>query len=275
LLKLKAMLDRKDRLFRDAVDVFATKHGLLGLFHLEYSAPVLPEGKVLISPEIVIERDGQRGGRLRLVDPAGEGLELLTRMRNEHQPSTWEPFTEKHHGAVAMPDEVAFARRAVHNPRERFAPIAGGYVPWAEAQTPYKALFVLDPTRVWDTGVSVLPRRESIAEWTLVLRDLPAPPYGEERLPYVTAYLADVVAGVSLAPTIGEDGGVDQGWRCETLLEAAHTMLYLDITRDAKLRECGLHDCSEYFRPGSHNADYCCNRHTSLATTRRYRGREP
>ena len=34
------------------------------------------------------------------MDATEEGLLLLARMRNEHQPPTWEPFTEKYYEAV-------------------------------------------------------------------------------------------------------------------------------------------------------------------------------
>lgn len=225
----------------------------------------------MISPEGVIEENGQ----LRLVDPAGEGLRLLARMNNEHQPPTWNPFTAQYYEAVAMPDEIGFVRRDLLRPQEEFAPTRDGYVLWSEARRHYDALFVLDPTQVWGTGVSVLVRRESLMEWTLYLRDLPAPSY-KEKLPYMSIYLRDRLPDVSLAPSVDEGGDyLVDGWSCATLYEAIHMMLYLDLRSRAELRQCGLRDCPQYFRPGAHDSKYCCDEHTSVATTRRSRGQLP
>ena len=47
-------------------------------------------------------------------------------------------------------------------------------------------------------------------------------------------------------------------------------MLYLDLMRNAELRQCGLPDCMEYFRPGAQTSLYCTPQHGSLATTRKY-----
>lgn len=158
-MKLAEMSATADPRLHHAMDVFATRYGLLGHFHLRYSAPVLPavrysalvlpEDKVLISPEAVVEE-----GRLRCVDPHTEGLELLTRARHENPLSSWQfPAGNVEH-FVAMPEEVGFAARALWWPHQGLSP--AGYVPWTVARWPYDALFVLDLSHYWNTGVSVL-----------------------------------------------------------------------------------------------------------------------
>jgi hypothetical protein len=281
-LTLKGLSASNNRSFDKAADLFATRHGLLGLFNYFYSAPVPPPGKSLISPEAVVEN-----GRLRLVDPAKEGLELLARMRDEHRPPDWDPpprgrplveMLEKfRRDAVAMPEEVSVVPKALHRRREEFTPASGGYVAWRQARSGYDALLVLDPANVRGTGVSVLIRRESIVTWEFMMNSFPTPPYADEDRLTLCRYLADHLRSVFPAPGIDDNGNPVPGWRCNTLLESMYLMLYLDVMGNAELRQCALRDCWQYYRPGSHEKTtvYCSEKHESLATTRRSRGQEP
>src|SRR5829696_387008 len=66
-LKLESLLHEEESdLFGTALLVFIQEHGLLGIFEEDYlTYPVLPEGKLTIAPEAVIDE----GGELRRVDP--------------------------------------------------------------------------------------------------------------------------------------------------------------------------------------------------------------
>lgn len=283
-LGLKELSVHNDSRFNKAADYFASEHGLLGLYDFYYSPPVPPEGKALISPEAVVEN-----ARLRVVNPATEGLELLARMRDACLPPGWrspggKPLTEqldRLQAVVAMPDEVSVIPKALQWPHAEFTPAPGGKsVPWTQTQSRYGALLVLDPANVWSTGVSVLERRESLFDWELALLDFPTPPDPNDpdvqvRSQALSRYLADQLTGVSPAPGVGGEGDLATGWRCNTLLESMYLMLYFDVRGSADLRECGLRDCTQYFRPGPHNALYCCDRHRNVATTRRSRGQKP
>src|SRR5215217_2910337 len=73
-LRLKNLRRSNPALYhRKALQFFANRYGLLGLFYERYSAPILPENKSFALPEAVIDK----GGRLRQVDPATQGLEVL------------------------------------------------------------------------------------------------------------------------------------------------------------------------------------------------------
>ncbi len=262
-LTLKELSTSNRPLFLNAVDAFASTYGLLGLFHLEYFPPLLPPGKVYIAPEAVIEDDGC----LRLVESSEERLELLSGMVNAHLPSHWYPFadkdtplppdrypfTEEQYGAVAMPEEVSLVRKDFLRSQEEFVPAASDPVPWTEARKDYDAVLVLDPTNVFATGVSVLTRKESTLSWAQALADFPAPPYTEDRLPSLIPSVVDEMrmAGVTDASGVGEDGQPTKDWRCNSVLGSLYLMLYLDLMGNADLRQCALHDCMEYYRPGA------------------------
>jgi hypothetical protein len=64
----------------------------------------------------------------------------------------------------------------------------------------------------------------------------------------MSRYLRDRLPGAAPAPTVEEDY-LAQGWSCDTLYEAFHVMLYLDLIGGAELRQCDLRDCPQYFRP--------------------------
>ncbi len=139
------------------------------------------------------------------------------------------------------------------------------------------ATVVLDPTNLLvGTGVSVLARKERPLNWILAFKDFPTPPYTEERLPFLIRHVVDEMraVGVRDASGVGENGQPTRSWRCDTLLGAMYLMLYMDLMRNAKLSQCALDDCMEYFRPGAQNSIYCTPQHTSLASSRRWLGKE-
>jgi hypothetical protein len=253
------------------MDVFASKYGLLGLFHHLHSAPILPKHKVYVAPEAVIEN-----GRLRMVDPATEGLELVAKAVNDGRPPTAPRFIKEYYVSVAMPKEVRFATkdwyRIPDDPSGR--PLTGEDESWEEVRASYDALFVLDLTR--RTKSSVLVRKESTFPWQSLLEDFPAPPYTEECLPSLARIFDDWLADTSPKFSVGENGKLSRSWRCSTLLQAMYLMLFEDLIGGARLRECDSRDCSNYYRLGPQTTTrYCSEKHTSRASTRRNRGQEP
>jgi hypothetical protein len=275
MLTLREMMLDKDRRFPKALDVFASKYGLLGLFRHEHSSPILPEGKSFVAPEAVIER-----GRLSLVDPASEGVDLLNEALNQSTPRDWEPWPDDYQEIMAMPEEVRFAEKDAF----RTDPEMGGhalrptpYRSWEEVKEPYRALFVLDVQAPRLT--SLLFRKESVFFWKTELKNLSPPPARNDSLDRKAGYaryLSGWLRDVSPTAIVGAGGQLEQSWRCSTLLEAVYLMLYLDLTGGSELRKCARQTCSNYFRLGSQGGSlYCSNKCTSLATTHRGRGQEP
>ena len=134
-------------------------------------------------------------------------------------------------------------------------------------------MLVLDESTA--TKVSVLCSGESLAEWGLALEDFPSSELQPDN-PYLKRYLNARLAGVS--PFSPEDeAGVRRGWRCTSLLQAMYLMLWLDFTGGRFVRECGLHDCHNFFRQGSQgdHTVYCSVKHANRASTRLSRGQTP
>jgi hypothetical protein len=272
-LRLRKLFLGEDARYLTAIDRFASEHGLLGLFHHYYSAPILPNPfQVYISPEAVIE-----DGRLKPVDPAGEGLEVLAKTVNDSRPSGAPRFTEADYAIVAMPDEVYFAEKEPYrypdDPSGR--PVRSvNHRSWEEVRKGFDALFVLDPGR--RARSSVLVRRESAFSWQRELEDFPSPPYEGEHLSVLAWILNERLADISPKTVLGEHGGLAWGWRCGTLLQAMYLMLLLDLSGGVSLKECESHDCQTYFRLGPQGGTkYCSERHASRASTRIGRGQEP
>lgn len=256
-----------------AMDVFASKYGLLGLFHHRYSAPILPDSfQRYVSPEAVIEN-----GRLKRVDPASEGLEAIAKAINDSRPPGSPRFTEADYAIVAMPDEVYFAKKDPYrypdDPSGR--PMRSvNHKSWEEVRTDFDALFVLDPSR--RAKFSVLVRKESPFSWQKELEDFPAPPYEAEHLSGLAGILNEWLTDVSPKAVLGECVGLAWGWRCGTLLQAMYLMLLLDLSGGSRLKECESRDCQTYFRLGPQgNTKYCSERHASRASTRMGRGQLP
>ncbi len=272
-LNLRRLMVDKDDRFLTAADRFASEYGLLGLFHHTYSAPILPYLKSYISPEAVIEN-----GRLEVVDPATEGLELIAAAVNSSRPSTWRRFTRADHVIVAMPEEVRFASK------DRFRypddPSGRSLAPselegWEEARTGHEALFVFDPAR--RVKSSVLVRSENIFSWQSELHNFPLPPYKEEqRWPSLVRVLNEWLVDASPAVAFGKRGEPTQTWRCHTLLQAMYLMLWQDLINGSELRECGCRDCTTYYRVGPQtDSKYCSETHAYRAAKRLQRGQIP
>jgi len=272
-LELRKLFLGKDGRYIRAADVFADSYGLLGLFHHNYSAPILPKHKRYISPEAVIEN-----GRLEPVDPTSQGLELVAKAVNDSRPPSWRQFTKADHIIVALPEEVRFAAkdrfRYPDDPSGR--PLSPSKLEsWDEARTGYEALFLFDPER--RVKSSVLVRSESIFAWESVLLDFPVPPLDtEERWPFWARILNEWLVDISPMLTFGEDGRLTPTLRCNTLLQAMYLMLWLDLIRGSELRECGCHDCASYYRVGPQtNSKYCSEKHAYRAAKRMQRGQIP
>lgn len=261
LLKLKGLLAASPHLFDKAVVVFVERFGLLGMMHEDLLLPpILPAGKLYVSPEAVVERSGE----LRQVDTQ-EGTELLLDLLSRQLPN-WRP--EKRRTVlrkIALPSEVTLLRRVYHGPWRDSYRLERESVVWQEAREPYGGLLLLDGST--STKVSVLSTRESLADWQLVLEDFPSGKFvpGDWRL---RGYLNARLTGIS--PYMPESGDeVRRGWRCSSLLQAIHLMLWLDLTGGRSVRKCGLSDCHNYFREGSQSGTlYCSPEHASLASTR-------
>jgi hypothetical protein len=281
---------------------FANEYGLLGVFWDDYpSGPVLPFEKEFVAPEALV--DGQ--GRLRLLDAATEGKELLFRLQDHMDESRdtkgyLKRQRELHKAAgrdpVALPSELVVFPKVYSN-----LPSDGSDyrpVPWDEAKQEYGALLVADGRSY--TGVSVLCRSEPLARWVLCLRWFPSPS-GEDAEQETTApdgqksrgdssdeYLR-LVSGmkmqgaVSPCPMVSEEGRLEQGWWCRNQLSALYLMVYLDKTADTDYRRCRAPGCGRLFRAGPNSTRvYCPNPNDprkanlcgSRVTTQRNRARQ-
>jgi hypothetical protein len=281
---------------------FANEYGLLGLFWDEYpSGPVLPFGKEFVAPEALVY--GQ--GRLRLLDAATEGKELLfklqDRMDKSRQPKGYLKRQRDLHEAagrdpVALPSEVVVFPKVYGN-----LPSDGSDyrpVPWDEAKQKYGALLVTDGRSY--SGVSVLCRSEPISLWQLSLGLFPSPsgeraeqtttaPDGQKRRGDSSDEYLEVISGtrmqgaVSPCPMVSEEGRLEQGWWCRNQLAALYLMVYLDKTADTDYRRCLAPGCGRLFRAGPNSTRvYCPNPNDpqkaslcgSRVTTQRNRARQ-
>lgn len=249
-LRLKGMLEEKSDVFGEALILYAQEYGLLGMMEEDYDLrrPVYPYGRRLVAPEAVIDQ-----GRIRLVDPAAEGKELL---RDLLWPRPrYRVFREtqwgKAYDPVALPSDVEFnAKRPDLDSEGRPTPERRRSVSWEELKKDFGALMVLDEEA--DTGISVLCTREPVRRWKSTLRSFPSGDAPTETFASVTpnsfnAYLREVSPRIF----VGDDGNPKQGWDCQTLLQAMRIMLYLDLTGDSTIRRCQSQGCPNHFRVGS------------------------
>jgi hypothetical protein len=268
-LKLERLLNEEDSdLFATALLVFVHEHGLLGIFEEDYLPyPVLPEGKLFIAPEAIIE-----GGKLRRVDPATEGMELALQAQ-EHDPffEEFPEFKEVRHEMMALPNEVRFTPKIPDSP---YLPNEGsiGLVPWNAIKEQLGGLFVLDESLF--PGVQVICTREPLLRWldTLesfsFLQDMTT----QEQTKVLNSLLVDASPYVH----ISEDGNLERSYQCSKLLTAMYLMFYLDLTGGSIIRKCQSNGCPEYFRTGAQSASkYCSERCANRASTRRGRGQVP
>jgi hypothetical protein len=279
-LKLRSMVGEKGDLldYPVALEVFASTFGPLGVIHEDFLLPpVLPSEKLWVAPEAVVEADGT----LKRLDPETEGMELLLDLLEQQgylgtEGSMFDDENEKREAArsrVALPPEVTLARKRPTGPwrdphRLDLKPVA-----WDKVRETYGALLVLD--RATSTRVSVLCTRESVTSWQRVLLDFPVGEYRPDDR-YLRRFLNSRLTGVSPYSPENEEE-YRAGWRCSSLLEVMHLLLWLDLRGGHSVRECGLHDCTNYFRVGSQKEKtrYCSAKHTSLASTRMNRGQKP
>ena len=272
-LKLKELQKAKDRKYLTALDVFASEYGLLGLFYEVYSPPILPEGKIFVAPEGVID---EHSGRLRRVDHMGRGVKLLLDLLHRERPMEDEREREMiHKELVASPSELRFAQKrytGLWPPDPSGQELSTEQTTWEEVKERYGGVLVLDARS--SSRVSVLCTKESSSDWDLKLEDFPAPPYDTSK-PLAT-YLNKELIGVSPYLHVSEDGEYERGWRCPSLLKAMYLMLWFDLTGGSAIRQCELRGCSTYYRVGSQSRTrYCSERHANLASTRMGRGQDP
>src|SRR5215203_3487343 len=246
-LKLERLLNEEDSdLFATALLVFVHEHGLLGIFEEDYLPyPVLPEGKLFIAPEAIIE-----GGKLRRVDPATEGMELALQAQ-EHDPffEEFPEFKEVRHEMMALPNEVRFTPKIPDSP---YLPNEGsiGLVPWNAIKEQLGGLFVLDESLF--PGVQVICTREPLLRWldTLesfsFLQDMTT----QEQIKVLNSSLVDASPYVHFS----EDGNLERSYQCSKLLTAMYLMFYLDLTGGSTIRKCQSNGCPEYFRTGAQSA---------------------
>jgi hypothetical protein len=248
---------------------FAKNYGFLGTLEEDYflQSPVIPEGKTLIAPEAVIDDRG----RLRRVDPATEGKELLRDLL-----ASTRRYVRKEHSRITLPSEIKLISKTPNvNSKAQLNREPRQLVPWEMVREDYRALMILDEESY--TGVSVLCTREPISRWWRALYFFPS---GEtlddiirdESPNTLNFYLQGASPGVIL----GEAGNVERGWRCRNLLQAMYVMLYLDLTGDNAIRRCQSRGCPGYFHVGSQiTTVYCSKKCANRASTRMGRGQEP
>jgi hypothetical protein len=287
-LNLSSLERSESEVFHTALRVFAWKYGLLGIFEDDYlERPIRPRSKPLIAPDAII--DG--GGRLRRVDPATEGTDLLLDLL-ETRFERGEAYVNKRsyltksggagwHNSIALPSEVKFTRRvsdldsSMHTVDQPTA-----LEPWEVIKRDFGAYMILDKESL--LGVSVLCTREPLPRWRVSLHNFPSGDESVETLAATDSYSANpyllnmYLREVSPLAVIGEGGNLDRSWYCRSLLQAMYVMFYLDLTSDNTIRKCMSRGCPNYFRVGSQSdSKYCSKRCAYRAATRMGRGQEP
>jgi hypothetical protein len=263
-LRLKGLMESDREAFDEELISFANKYGLLGLFHKNYSPPILPARKLWVAPEAVIADDGE----LRHVDPATEGTDLLLDLLDEQgyfdmEGSPYGSRREKREAAratkVAMPSEVTFLRKSS---RGSWRGDPTGYelgtapLVWEEAKDSCGGLLVL--TEDTSSRVGVLSTREhtDLSGWRTVLLDFPSEDFRLDSK-VLRAALNSRLSGVSPYSQEKEEE-MDRGWRCSSLLEAMYLMLWLDMTGGRSVVKCRARGCPNWFRQGSQpDSIYC------------------
>jgi hypothetical protein len=281
-MNLKEIQSEKRHLFDKSRILFANEFGLLGFFEEDYLArPLLPPvAPIWVAPEGVIDAQG----RLRQVDPATEGRDLLFDLLIEA--GYFFPQASKDEWQVedlAMPSELKFIRteRLVHYLWRSFEE-PSVLVPWREIQAEFGAILVLDEASVRDetslpsSAWSVLCTREPLRRWSQSLLSFPGTDTHVEWLGLEHGVFNNYLRTISPYASVGEDGNLKRGWRCRSLLQAMYLMFYLDQTGDSSIRKCQSRGCPNYFRVGSQSkSKYCSQRCANRASTRIRRGQVP
>ena len=116
--------------------------------------------------------------------------------------------------------------------------------------------------------------RESVDDWLEYLDNFPSS--ADTSAKRLAGHLNAVLDDVSPYVSVGEDGRLEGGWRCSSLLEAMHVMLFLNLTSDRTIRKCESRRYPNYFRIGwQSKSKYCSKRCANRASTRLGRGQEP
>jgi hypothetical protein len=257
---------------------FTNKHGLLGLFYERYSGPILPNHKVWVAPNAIIEK----GGRLRDVDPVTTGkdnLEKLLHKRLGPSPMTGKKVRLDFDFDLALPRELGFmARNALSQFRglkatsEAFEP---GIFPWEEVEELFGCYVILD--KYSHSGVTLLSTREPLYWWKYELDSFPSLEDQKAKYGFSLESINERLAG-GVAPRgyLNDQGQPERGWRCPYLLKAMYLMLYLDLTGGREIRRCQRSSCQGYYRAGPQSSSkYCSKRCANAASTRIGRGQEP
>jgi hypothetical protein len=287
-LRLSSLMRSESEHFHMALRVFAWKYGLLGIFEGDYlERPIRPPNKPLIAPDAII--DG--GGRLREVDPATEGTELLEDLL-ETREEKGEYYLNKRtylgpsrragwHNLMTLPSEVSYARRTPDFD-SFMQPVDPStlLVPWEIIQRDFGAFMILDKESL--LGVSVLCTRELLPRWEQRLLYFPSGDESVESLAATDSYsrhsylLNSFLQEVSPLAVIGEGGNLGRSWYCRSLLQAMYVMFYLDLTGGMAIKKCQSRGCPNYFRVGpQRESKYCSERCANRASTRMRRGQEP
>ncbi len=276
-LRLQGVSEQQPNLFHKALILFANQYGLLGALEEDYELqrPVYPWEKMLTAPEAVIDDHG----RLRRIDPATEGRELLLDLL---EPRGWFHFykakgfpRKRNYDSIAMPSEVKFNAKYPDRDSEWYPIEPRTLVPWEEIRKDFGALLVLD-AHAWK-GVSILSTREPLRRWEIPLLFFPSGDTPVEDLVggegnSFNSYLQEV----SPRAVIGEDGNLERGWRYRNLLQAMYVMLYSDLTGGHTIKKCQSRGCLNHFRLGPQaKSKYCSQRCANRASTRMRRGQEP
>ncbi len=255
-LRLKDLAHEQPHLLEKGITLFAERYGLLGWFAEFLPDPVLKREQALIAPEAVIVE-----GKLRLIHPATEGIDLLLGLKREGK--LQEPFLnnmpeDMFPRYVALPREVKLISPG--RPQQ-----SSKLVPWTEIRKRYGAILV------WRAGRGVFPlcTREPLRSWRVALeRGFPTPEELAQRA-------STVLSGVRPIFEPDEGGNLQPGWVCDSLWSAMHLMLCLDLSADSTIIRCASRGCPNYFRAGPWSkARYCSPRCASRASTRLSRGRE-
>lgn len=267
-LKLAELWNEESDLSDAALLVFAKEHGLLGIFEEDYLPyPVLPDEKIFVAPEAVIEDSGE----LRLLDPATDGKELL--LEAQERDSFFEEFPEfkdLRHEMIAMPDEVRFTPKIPHS---SFLPDeTADLVRWDAIKEQLGGLLIFDEDSF--LGASVICTREPLIRWSLTLSAFSflADLTTKEQAKVLNGALLDASPFVR----VSEEGNLERSYQCPDLRTAMYLMFYLDITGGSAIKKCQSSGCPEYFRTGAQSeSKYCSERCANRASTRRGRGLIP
>ncbi len=272
-LKLNNVLEERPELFDKALQVFVRNYGFMGALEQDYDLrrPIRPEGKAYIAPEAVIDDRG----RIRLVDPATEGKELLLDLLEKRHGTYEDRARRLAHERMALPDEALFKAKHPDLSCEWYPIEPRQLVPWEDIKWDFGAIMVLDEEAF--QGVSVLGTQEPVGRWVKSLKffpsgDTPADSLVSQLYTSLNSYLQEVSPRV----VIGEDGSLNQSWKYDSLIEAMYIMIYLDLTGGSTIKKCRSRGCSNYFRIGSQSKSiYCSERCASRASTRKRRGQQP